>query len=233
MVLSPILVNHIVAASSELNLPSTLVWIEVSDGTESYFNTKLSNVPSGYDVTNGTYLGWCVDVRTEMARSPATHAVILYSTGNPPGELTNEKWDMVNYILNHKQGTAQDIQEAIWYFIHMDGNYSPTSSVAWAIINDALVNGDGFVPSHEQAIAIICYPVILFPNEPSVQISIIEIANTVISEFSSVLILPLITLTTLLAVIIYKKKEACAMRKKNRWRAPTTNSDANAQYNEL
>lgn len=64
MALSSILVNHVAAAKGRLNLPSTLVWIEVSDGKESYFNTKLSNAPSDYDVTNETYPSWCVNVKS-------------------------------------------------------------------------------------------------------------------------------------------------------------------------
>ena len=206
--LSSILVNHVAATSGELNIPSTIVRIEVSDGTESYFITELSEVPVGYDVTNGTYLGWCVDVTAEMARSPATHPVKLYSSLNPPGELASEEWDMVNYILNHKQGSAEDIQQAIWYFIHMDNSYSPTSTVAWTIVNDTLANGNGFVPGHGQTIAVICYPMVLLPEPTDVQISIIEVTNTVIPEFPSFLILPLFMITTLLAVIVYTKKHS-------------------------
>jgi hypothetical protein len=163
-------------------------------------------------VANGTYPGWCVDVRTEMARSPAIHAVFLYSSLNPPGELAGEKWDMVNYILNHKQGNTQDIQQAIWYFIHMDGNYTPTSAVAGDIVNDTLANGHGFVPEYGETIAVICYPTILFPTQPDVQISIIEVAYPVVPEFSSLLILLLIMLTTLLAGIIYKRKKSVPSR---------------------
>jgi len=172
--LSSILVNHVAATDDGLNLPSTIVRIEVSDGTESYFITKLSEVPLGHDVTNGTYSGWCVDTTAEMARSPATHAVKLYSSGSPPGELAGEKWDLVNYILNHKQGAAEDIQQAIWYFVHMDSSYSPTSTVAWTIVNDTLANGNGFVPEYGQTIAVICYPMVLLPEPTDVQISIIE-----------------------------------------------------------
>jgi len=203
--LSSIMVNHVAATEGELNLPSAPVRIEVSDGTESYFETELSDVPFGYDVANGTYSGWCVDVRTDMARSPATHAVFLYSSSSAPGELAEEEWDMVNYILNHKQGGAQDIQQAIWYFIHMDGGYSPTSSVAWAIVTDALANGSGFVPEYGQVIAVICYPTVVFPSQPDVQVSIIEVVYTVIPEFSSVFVLPLIMLATLSVVILCKK----------------------------
>jgi len=193
------------ATENDLNLPPIPVRIEVFDGVESYFLTKLMDIPEGYDVTNGTYLGWCIDTRAEMTRSPETHSVYLYSSFNPPGELANEEWDMVNYILNHKRGNATDIQQAIWYFINIDGNYTPTSQVAWDIINDALENGEGFVPSYGEIVAIICYPTVLLPYPSEVQISIIEVNNPVIPEFSSASILLLIMSTTLLIAIFYKK----------------------------
>ena len=209
LMLSPILVSHVVAADGGLNLPSTPVTIEVSSGTESYFNTTLSDVPSGYDVTNGTYLGWCVDTTAQMGRSPATHEVELYSSISPPGTLASEKWDMVNYILNHKQGTMDDIQQAIWYFINMlgtSGNYTPTSTVAWAIVNDTLANGTGFVPQTGQTIAVICFPHALLPEPTSVQITIIEITDPVIPEFPSQAIPVLFILATLSIVIVRRRK---------------------------
>jgi len=205
MTLSPILINHAAANGNELNLPSTPITIEVSNGTESYFNTQLSNVPAGYDVTNATYHGWCVDRTVIMTRSPAIHAVRLYTSTNPPEQLATEKWDMVNYILNHKQGTPGDIQQAIWYFINMVGNYTPTSTIARAIVNDTLANGNGFIPGNDQTIAVICFPGDL-PQPTSVQISIIETTNTTIPEFRSLTIIPLFMTTTLLAITIYKKK---------------------------
>jgi hypothetical protein len=206
MAFSSILVNHAVATGGGLNLPSTPVIMEVSNSTESYFNTTLSDVPLGYDVTNGTYLGWCVDTSANMAPSPAIHEVTLYSSINPPGTLATEKWDMVNYILNHKQGTAQDIQQAIWYFIDIGGNYTPTSTVAWTIVNDALANGTGFVPAYGQIIAVICFPEVLLPGSPSVQVSIIELANPVIPEFPSLAIPLLFALATLSIVILHRRK---------------------------
>ena len=176
-VFSSILISSTFAIKDWLLLPSTPVRIEVFDGTEAYFETKLSEVPPRYDVTNGTYLGWCIDRTADMTRSPATHSVFLYSSIEPPAELANERWDLVNYILNHKQGNAQDIQQAMWYFISIDGNYTPETTMAWAIVNDTLANGNGFVPNQGQAISVICYPIVMFPTETSVQISIIEITN--------------------------------------------------------
>ena len=194
------------AAYSQLNLPSNLVTMEVFNGTETFFVTHLSNIPSGYDVANGTYPSWCVDRTAPMARSPAIHEIILYSSTSPPGKLANQRWDMVNYILNHKQGEMTDIQEAIWHFINMVGNYSPSSVTAMVIVNDALANGNGFIPQTGEIMAVICVPVILLPEPIFVQVSIIELLDPVIPEFPSFLITPLFIIATLLAALGWKTR---------------------------
>jgi hypothetical protein len=89
--ISMILVTPVYAVDGALNLPSTVVRIEVNDGTQSYFDTKLTGVPSGYDVANGTYVGWCVDKRTEISYSPANHEVRLFSSIDPPAELADQR----------------------------------------------------------------------------------------------------------------------------------------------
>ena len=204
--ISVILVAPASAIDGALNLPSTIVDIEVSDGTQSYFDTLLSEVPSGYDVTNATYLGWCVDSRTTMSRSPATHEVRLFSSIDPPAELADQKWDMVNYILNHKRGVIADVQQAIWYFIIFDGNYTPTRSVAWEIVNETLQNGEGYIPVEGQTVAVICYPLI-YSHQTDVQVSIIEVESSiVIPEFPSALVLTPIMLTISLAVLVSTRK---------------------------
>jgi hypothetical protein len=205
LVLPSVFVHGVYGTDAELNLPSASVLIEVSNGTGSYFVTKLSGVPSGYDVTNGSYAGWCVDVRASMTRSPATHEVRLFSSTNPPVELAGNSWDMVNYVLNHKQGVAEDVQQAIWYFVHMGGNYTPTRTLAWAIINDTVANGRGFSPVRGQTAAVICYPLI-YSHQPDVQISIIEITDTVIPEFPSLLALVLFMLPAPLGAIVYTRR---------------------------
>jgi hypothetical protein len=175
MAISSILVNPAVAVHTALALPSTPVSLEAFNGTGTYFNISLTNVPSGYDVANMAYAGWCVDRTAEMTRSPAIHQVKLYSSFNPPGELATQNWTMVNYILNHKQGNTEDIQEAIWYFVNFENGYSPNSDVAWAIVHDTEANGTGFVPQSGQIMSIICSPVVLLPPHTDVQITVIEI----------------------------------------------------------
>jgi len=211
VVLASMPINHVSASDDGLNLPrSTIVRIEVFNGTESYFNTLLTDVPSGYDVTNGTYPGWCVDTTVPMSRSPATHEAILYSSLDPPnGTLGDQRWDMVNYILNHKRGGLTNIQDAIWYFIDFSNasRVPPdTDAITWEIINDALANGTGYVPAFGQTVAVICVPVLLLPQPTPVQINIIEVTNPVIPEFP----LPAVSLVfvsiVLLAVVVYKRK---------------------------
>lgn len=202
--LSSILVNRVAAADGGLNLPSALVNVVITNGTESYFNTALSNVPSGYDVMNETYPSWCIDRTTEMTRN-VTFEVALYSSLSPPGNLSSVRWDMVNYILNHKQGNAEDVQQAMWYFVNMVGNYTPSSLVAQAIVNDTLANGTGFTPTLGQNVAVICFPIVLFPGAYPVQVSIIELSSPVIPEFPTATLPILFALATLSAVIIHKR----------------------------
>lgn len=157
------------AAVPSIELPSTAVTVEVFNGTGSYFDTVLSNVPPGYNVTNRAYRGWCVDTRYDMPRSPNTTAVTLFSSYYPPPDLATQKWNSVNYILNHKQGNSTDIQQAIWYFINLKNGYTPHLPTAQAIVNDALQNGSYFTPEAGQVLAVICYTTV-----PEVQVTIIE-----------------------------------------------------------
>ena len=168
--------GHSTVNATPLSLPPLRVTMEAFNSTEAYFELKLTNVPSGYDVSNGTFLGWCIDSSIDMQRSPATHEVTLYSSlDSKPGNLENQPWDMVNYILNHKQGNFEDVQEAVWHFINLNGGYAVQGSFAEAMIDDAVANGAGFVPNGTQTVAVICYPLVL-TGEEKVQITIIEVA---------------------------------------------------------
>jgi hypothetical protein len=149
------------------NLPATQVQLTVVDGTASYFISTLSGVPSGFDVHNGVYPGWCVDRTTNMIRS-VPHNVVLYSSLDPPAALSGIDWLKINYILNHKQGSMDDVQEAIWYFTG-DLGFSEISSTAQSMVNAA--NANPFDPSTDIILAVICLP----QEDPDAQNSIIEI----------------------------------------------------------
>jgi hypothetical protein len=152
LVLSGILMIT-VAANAWPNLPSKQVQLTVVDGTDSYWISTLSGVPTGFDVSNGVYAGWCTDRSVTMTRS-VSHNVTLYSSLSPPSALSSINWIAINYILNHKQGAMMDIQQAIWHFTDA---FSPISITAQAMVDAANANPT-YDPTTGEVLAIICLP---------------------------------------------------------------------------
>jgi hypothetical protein len=79
----------------------------------------------------------------------------LYVSYDPalPAHCQDSDWDMVNYILNHKQGPPSEVQAAIWYFI--GGGYYPQGPYAKAMVEDALDCGEGYVPPQDGLVALV------------------------------------------------------------------------------
>lgn len=159
-------------AASWPNLPPVPVTMKLMNGTSSYYIATLSNVPAGYDVAYGTYPNWCVDRRYTAIRNVSIE-VVLNSSLNPPANI-EPYWEMVNYILNHKQGNMADIQDAIWYFIKMGSlgwwSGATPSATSLAIVSEALAYGKGYVPHQGEFLAVVCYP-----SSTPTQITLIEI----------------------------------------------------------
>jgi len=113
-----------VSASDWPELPTDPVTLTVTNLTplDFPFDIQLSDVDAGFDVSNGLYTGWCVDIENSITRGTA-YSVLLYSSLTPPVSIPEQEWDMINYILNNKQGTEADVQAAIWYFINEPNGY--------------------------------------------------------------------------------------------------------------
>ena len=138
-----------------IRLPANPVTMVVDKtASNSYFDTTLSNVPSGYDVSNGDYLGWCIDLDHNIANN-TSYQVSLYSSYNTsmPSYLWHNNLSKVNYILNNKQGSWQQVQNAMWYLLDFGDN--GLNSDGWAMVNDAIANGSSFCPGVGDVIAII------------------------------------------------------------------------------
>lgn len=132
-----------------LNLPDdTIIMTASKPGQNSYFDIVLSSVPSGYHVTDGLYLGWCIDQSTNMLLNTPIMCT-LYSSCDPIIQqlYPDDDWDLVNYLINHKHpnATTSDIQDAIWYFI--DGGGYPSDVEAQSMVDNATLYGEGFQPS--------------------------------------------------------------------------------------
>jgi hypothetical protein len=147
------------------SLPTSTVTLEITNQTPWTFPfvIALSNVPGGYDVSNGEYTGWCVDITHGIVRG-VEYQVNLYSSLSPLTEVPSVQWDMINYILNHKDdGTGADIQDALWYFINGGAWYTwgvshTHTATAEAIVADAIANSAGYAPGEGDTLAIICLP---------------------------------------------------------------------------
>ncbi len=152
-------VNGVTVPPSSVNVLYTLTgnppWTQPSTPTGAvadapgYFEVTLSGVPSGYWVTNGTvYDAWCADYFNASVNTNPFTGHPLYSTyGTIPAGYTplNGNFNEINYILNNKSGTLQDVQDAIWMI--MVGSNGGTLSAASQAMYTAALQHPTFVPS--------------------------------------------------------------------------------------
>jgi len=138
-----------------INLPPASVTLKIEyPSSECYYYVVLSNIPVGYHVSNGRYLGWCVDEH-HYINNGKTYSATLYSSYDPSNPHPDPDWNKVNYILNHKQGSWNDVQAAIWRFV--DGGSMPSSDAGKAMVNDADINGENFIPGPGEKMAVIAW----------------------------------------------------------------------------
>ena len=151
-----------------VRLPNDLVTMNAVYGEDSWFEMTLSDIPTGFDIIDGIYQGWCVQ-KTILMTQQVNHTVLLYSSYDPslPNDFQNTNWDKINYLLNHKQGNRDSIQKAIWYYTNNEDCSSDTD--AHAMVTDAEHNGAGFIPTNDEIIAI--------PLEgvPTIQLTFLEL----------------------------------------------------------
>lgn len=156
-----------------LTLPTTPVtyYADGGDHVTGFFNVNLSEVPPGFSVSNGLYVGFCTSI---FATSPTGnfHSALLLDSTSPslPPVVESEPWDLINYILNHKIGTADEVQSAIW-IVDEGISILPVTANVQQMVADAEANGHGFVPSNGQLVAVI----VRATDDTSVQTIIIPV----------------------------------------------------------
>lgn len=176
-------------AQITLNLPPSPVTPTVTFSTNqslpSFVTVQFTNLPTGFDVQNTTYAGWCADFKQQIVVNPAGPDVFsennalynlfnTYSTSLPSiTGINNANWPLVNWLLNHPAGNSGtvmagvlDVQEAIWNLLGSsyfnDGSgfedmFDPAhpSLAARMLVNDANAHGMNFVPGPGQLVAVL------------------------------------------------------------------------------
>ena len=139
-------------AAGLLNLPAGPVTVTHGpwngNAPLSTLAITLSDVPDGFDVTNGVYVGWCIE-DNGLSNAPVTSSSLFEPMGDP--------WDKINWVLNNwgGYGSYYDAQIAIWMLTGT--NTSPVTAAAQAIYDAANANGVGFVPGPGQRIAVVVF----------------------------------------------------------------------------
>ncbi len=113
-----------------------------------YFTITLTGVAPGTSLGNQSYPAWCAGwFNSGIGNSVGSQVYSTYknfpaSAGpNFNGNTINE----VNYILNHKIGTVQDVQDAIWLVMTGTSGDTPSTS-ATSMVTGAEAN-PGYVPN--------------------------------------------------------------------------------------
>ncbi|MDD5543366.1 MAG: hypothetical protein PHX83_09335 [Acidobacteriia bacterium] len=150
-------------AQGLLNLPpgpvtvNTGTWLGGTLG--GTLDITLSNVPTGFSITNGTYLGWCAE--DDFQPDQPNYTSVCYDSTGPVGNLPRTfqfvPWPKVNYLLNHKIGDKFEVQAALWLVMGTNNPTSPyfgapTANVI-SMVNAANAN-PSFSPLPGQVVAV-------------------------------------------------------------------------------
>jgi hypothetical protein len=166
-----------------INLPSSCTYTITGNyapgSMGGYVDGTLSNVPTGYEIVNGTYASWCCDHQTNI-NVGTSYNMDVYSSLYPtllPAFAQTRPWDKYNWLLNHLDWYPgylwSDLQGALWLLEipPWDGNalggVPNKTQTMTQMYNDATTYGPGYkVPTGGWA-AIIFVPTGTPPNAPT------------------------------------------------------------------
>ena len=141
------------------NIPKFPVEMFIKMGASSRFELFFLNVKYDYDLVDFQfYKAWCLR-RGAPLPTHTVHTVRLYSSTDPnlPLEYKRMPWRQMNYVINHKQGSKEDVQEAIWQLAKSHGRRK-MSVKAVQLVKAANLEGKDFTPAAGDLVAIICDP---------------------------------------------------------------------------
>ena len=140
-------------------IPDSQVEMFIRDGTDTRFELFFLDVRYGYDLVDfEIYKAWCLAENRPIRRN-AIHKVRLYNCYAPylPAEFNGMGWNRINYVINHKKGSKEDIQQAIWHFAGSE-KQTTFSVEAAQLIEEANLKGKDYKPAEGEFLAVICKP---------------------------------------------------------------------------
>jgi hypothetical protein len=149
-----------------LNLPASAVTLTIPGlaGDTAAMYIKLANVPAGYDITNGQYLGWCADPDYNIYYPNVPYSARLYSSYDTilPPEAVSANWPKINYMVNkYRKGgfsCARDdeIQTLIWSYLgHSDVWGAPGDTCMTSIKENVEEYGADYMPESGDVVGIV------------------------------------------------------------------------------
>lgn len=148
------------ADSGAPKIPKFPVEMFVRRGTSSRFELFFLNVKYGYDLQDFQfYKAWCLDKGAPLPGG-TVHNVRLYNSSDPnmPPSFKRLQWRQINYVINHKVGSKEDVQEAIWH-LSKDRGHGKMSAKAVRMIHEASLKGKDYNPAAGDLVAILCQSV--------------------------------------------------------------------------
>ncbi|MEM7029991.1 MAG: hypothetical protein AAF629_10535 [Chloroflexota bacterium] len=145
-------------------------WLRGTQGTAR--DITFRGIGKGYDIADGVYPGWCIEYNI----LGDTVGAQLYSSFDDtmPYDVRILPWGQINYLLNHKRGSINDIQTAIWMIAEGPHRDFTITTAVRRMVDEARANAD-FVPGPGQFMAVIVYSDGLNAGRRSIQEMIIEV----------------------------------------------------------
>ena len=146
--------------ANALILPDFVAGTDPASTGNGFFTITLTGINSGNSLANQAYAGWCGawhNSPIETNGFPGAPVASTYSASSLPAGyapiVAGNTLNMVNYILNNKQGTVQDVQDAIW-LIMTGQTPAPVSASATAMVAAAKLN-PAYIPNPGGVVAIL------------------------------------------------------------------------------
>jgi hypothetical protein len=145
--------------------------------------------PGSYNGPFGeSWVGWCCDETHQMyANYPYNvHVMSSYDDDLPP-VAQSENWDMINYLINARRSgegifnqnwtsnaMKTQFQLAVWYLVGGTGPHP--GGLAGQFVDEAIANGDDYIPGDGEFYALILVPDTSSDNNTvRAQMNIIEV----------------------------------------------------------